>query len=225
MSARRFKILGLAGALLIVFFALIHELPVYGQPQTRILVDMMGNKVEVADPVTRVALLGGPTGQIAYILGARDQLCAVTMTLKASELVLQMDPSIKNLPAPRSTAGQINLEELILSDPQLVIAGDLDGSIIQRKTRIPVALLKSTMNQSFDLLKEEIRFYGNAFGRQDRAEKYIEYLDRNIERIRSRTRNIPQQERKKVFNGYSSSHLVTLGVSNWPAAAMRRRTY
>jgi iron complex transport system substrate-binding protein len=113
--------------------------------------------------------LGGPPGQIAYILGARSQLCAVTQSLKLSQLVGLMDPSVKDLAAPRSTSGQINVEELIVADPQLVISGDLDGSIIEKKTRIPVAYFKSDMSQSFALMMEEVRFYGRVFRKESRA--------------------------------------------------------
>ena len=63
--------------------------------KTRVFTDMLGRKIVVPDPLTRVALLGGPTGQIAYILGARNQLCAVTKSLKSSELVNMMDPTVK----------------------------------------------------------------------------------------------------------------------------------
>ena len=163
-----------------------------GQGKTRTFTDMMGRKVMVPEPLTRVALLGGPTGQVAYILGARNQLCAVTKSLKSSELINMMDPSIKDLVAPRSTSGQINVEELIVANPQLVIAGDLDGSMVERKTRIPVAYLKSTMNQSYDLLKEEIRFYGRAFHKEARAESYIQYLQKTVNLVQSRTKDIPQ---------------------------------
>jgi len=179
--------------------------------KTRTITDMLGRKVEVPDPLTRVALLGGPTGQIVYVLGARSQLCAVTKSLKVSELVTQMDPTIRNLPAPRSTSGQVNVEELIVADPQLVIAGDLDGSIVEKKTKIPVVYFTSDMNQSFEQLKQEIRFYGMVFQKEARAETYIQYLRNTISLIESRTRDIPENQRKVVFNGYSSNHLVTLG--------------
>jgi iron complex transport system substrate-binding protein len=172
---------------------------------------MLGRKVVVPVSLTRVALLGGPTGQVAYVLGARSQLCACTMSLKSSELVRSLDPSVVNLVAPRSTSGQINLEELIVSDPQLVIAGDLDGSLVEKKTRIPVAYLKSDMNQSYEMLKNEIRFYGAVFQKEARAEKYVQYLQKTVDLIRSRTETIPKDKRKVVFNGYSSNHLVTLG--------------
>ena len=178
---------------------------------TRVITDMTGRKVRVPDPLTRVALFGGPTGQIAYILGARDQLCAVTSSLKGSELINAFDPSIKNLPGPRSTSGHVNIESLVLSRPQLVIAGTLDGSIVEKKTGIPVAYTESSMNHGLDLLKGEIRFYASVFGKEERGEKYIDYLEKTIGLVRSRTQDIPADKRKKVFNGYGPSHLVTLG--------------
>ncbi|MGD0489480.1 MAG: ABC transporter substrate-binding protein [Syntrophorhabdales bacterium] len=199
----------LAAALLLVQSLAHTANPAGGK--TRWITDMLGRRVQVADPLTRVALFGGPTGQVVYILGARSEICAVTSSFKASELVNAFDPTVKNLPGPRSTSGHINVEELLLADPQLVIAGTLDGSIVEKKTRIPVAYTESTMNEDFGSLRREIRFYAAIFQKEARGEKYIAYLDRTITFLRSRTSAIPAEKRKKVFNGYSQSHLVTLG--------------
>ncbi len=185
------------------------QLPVPGK--TRVIVDMNGRQVKVPDPTTRVALFGGPTGQVAYVLGARSQLCAVTGSLRGSELINMFDPAIRNLPAPRSTSGHVNVEELLVAEPQLVIAGNLDGSIVEKKTDIPVAYTESTMAHGYDLLKREIRFYGHVFQKEARAERYIAYLEKTIGDLKDRTKNIPKARRKMVFNGYGPAHLVTLG--------------
>lgn len=179
--------------------------------KTRILTDMTGRQVRVPDPLTRVALFGGPTGQIAYALGAQRQLCAVTASLKGSELIGSFDPSVRNLPAPRSTSGHVNVEELLMANPQLVIAGSLDGSIVEKKTGIPVAYTESTMAHGYDLLKREMRFYGNVFGKEEAAERYVRYLEKTIAYLKARTKSIPKAKRKTVFNGYGPGHHVTLG--------------
>ena len=179
--------------------------------KTRWITDERGRRIQAPDPLTRVALFGGPTGQMIYLLGARSQICAVTNSLKGSELACAFDPTLKNLPGPRSTSGQINVEELIMADPQLVIAGTLDGAIVEKKTQIPVAYTESTMDEDYDSLRREVRFYATVFGKESRAERYIAYLDKNIAFLRSRTGPIPADKRKKVFNGYSQSRLVTLG--------------
>jgi iron complex transport system substrate-binding protein len=178
---------------------------------TRVITDMVGHEIRVADPLTRVALFGGPTGQIAYILGARDQLCAVTNTLKGSELLLAFDPSVSDLPGPRSTNGHINIEQLLLANPQLVIAGNLDGSIVRKKTHIPVAFTESSMDHGTRELKDEILFYASIFQKEARADNYITYLDKTLAFVEARTGDIPQEKRQKVFNGYGPKHLVTLG--------------
>ena len=49
------------------------------------------------------------------------------------------------------------------------------------------------------------------FGKEDRGEKYIAYLEKTLAFVKSRTDSIPAEKRKKVFNGYGPKHLVTLG--------------
>ncbi|MCF8086971.1 MAG: ABC transporter substrate-binding protein [Desulfotignum sp.] len=185
------------------------QAPVPGNPRT--ITDMKGRTFEVADPLERIALLGGPTGQIAFILGVEDQLCAVTKTLKMSELVKTFFPQIADLPGPRATSGSINIEELIKADPDIAIAGDIDGGIVLEKTRIPVAFLEDSMGEGMEDIKKEVRFYGVVFNTPDRAERYVTYLERFTALVLERTRDIPENQRKKVFQGYNPSHLVTLG--------------
>ena len=185
--------------------------PVCSAASQRTIVDMRGDEIRVPDPLERVALFGGPTGQVAYLMGARDKICAFSKAMKASDLLAELDPSIKTVPAPRGTAGNINLETMIMANPQLVVAGDPDGSIVSRKTGLPVAYLESDMGGGQKMLKEEIRFYARVFDAQARGERYIDYLDRITGLIRSRVADINPADRKVVFHGYGPDHLVTLG--------------
>ncbi len=155
--------------------------------------------------------MGGPTGQIAFILGVQEKLCAVTNTLKMSALVREMYPKIKDLPGPRTTSGSINIEELIRSNPDIAIAGDIDGGIVLEKTRIPVAFLEDSMGEGLVDIKREIRFYGDILDARERAEKYIQFLDKLTLVVKERTKDIPDELKKKIFQGYNPNHLVTLG--------------
>jgi iron complex transport system substrate-binding protein len=179
--------------------------------ETKKIKDMLGNTVVIPKEVKRVALFGGPTGQIAYLLGAQDKLCAVTSTIRLSKLVQEMDPNIKNIPAPRTVSGSINIEELIMSNPELVLAGDIDGEIVKRKTDIPVALLLSSMKEGFEAIKNEVKFFAEIFNKHDRATYFIDYLDKTVNMIKERTKDIPAEKRKIVYNGYQKNHLVTIG--------------
>jgi iron complex transport system substrate-binding protein len=204
--------LGVLAFAFLIRVYMVHESKQTGvRGKTRTLTDMKGRTVEVTDPLKRIALLGGPTGQIAFILGVQDRLCAVTNTLKMSTLVREMYPRIADLPGPRTTSGSINIEELIGADPDIAVAGDIDGGIVLEKTRIPVAILEDSMGEGLVDIKKEVRFYAYVFNTPDRSEKYAAFLDRVTGLVRERTRDIPENMKKKVFQGYNPSHLVTLG--------------
>ncbi len=179
--------------------------------ETRTFKDMLGNTVSVPKNTDRIALLGGPTGQIAYLLGAQDKLCAVTGSIATSELVILFDPSIKNRPAVRTVNGMVNIEKLLKSNPQLVIAGTIDGQIVQKKTNLPVAFFDDSISHNVSDIEKEIGFYATAFGAEERGRAYIHYLKKMIRFVKERTDSIPAKDRKVVFNGYSTSHLVTVG--------------
>ena len=139
-------------------------------------------------------------------------MCAVTKSLKSSELVNLMDPSVKDLVAPRSTSGQVNVEELIVADPQLVIAGDLDGSIVEKKTRIPVAYLEKRHESEPRDAQEGNSLLRQGLRQSRPAPKNMSSIFRRPSISSSRApKDIPKNKRKVVFNGYSSNHLVTLG--------------
>lgn len=214
MIKKRIFLLLFSACLVLLFYRIYHH-PETGarenQDRSRIVIDMKGRTFHVSDPINRIALLGGPTGQVAFILGVQDRLCAVTHTLKMSKLVREMYPAVKALPGPRITSGNINIEELISSSPDIAIAGDIDGQIVLDKTRIPVAFLEDGMGEGMEDIKREIRFYGTIFQTPERAEKYVAFLDRIIRLVKERTRDIPARKKKKVFQGFSPSHLVTLG--------------
>ena len=166
---------------------------------TRTITDMRGRNVDIADPLERIALLGGPTGQIAFILGVQDKLCAVTNTLRMSTLAREVYPKVTSLPGPRTTAGQINIEELIQSDPQIVIATDIDAEIVTNKTRLPVAFLDDSMGEGIEDIKKEIRFYAYVFNTMDRADNYILHLEKMQALVLRNEPWIFQRNREKKY--------------------------
>ena len=177
----------------------------------REIVDMLGNRVTVPKPLERVALFSGPTGQIALILRADKHLCAVTNTFKLSPLVREFFPHITALPSPRTVNGMINIEELVASRAQLLIAGKVDGELVQRKTSIPVAFFEDSLDEGPEAIIQEIRFYAHIFRAEPRAEAYVRYLKTTETLISSRLKSLEKSQRLRVYNGFAPSHLVTLG--------------
>lgn len=189
--------------------------PTVETTDTRTIVDMAGRTVDIPKNIERVAMFGGPIGQVPHILGVQDKICAVSRGHQRSQLLAAMDPRIMTLPAPRATNGVINIEELLASNPQFVISGDTDGEIVSRNTNIPVVQFMARSDGNFAQTKAEVAFLGEVFERPERAKRYIDYLDNTIELLNDRLHDIPENERLVVFNGFDSSHLVTYGYGSY----------
>jgi len=177
--------------------------------KTRLITDMAGNEIEIPVTIERVAFFGGPIGQVPYILGVQDTIVATSIGSKNSQLLNIMDQNLKNVPSPRQTNGIINIEELIKSDPQFVLAGDVDGAIVKKQTTIPVVYFFESSDGTAEQTKAEVAFVGLIYGKEDRAQKYADYLDSTLSLIKSRIGDIPLSEQKVLFNGYDANHLIT----------------
>jgi iron complex transport system substrate-binding protein len=183
--------------------------------KTRTLTDMAGNVVEIPENIERVAFFGGPIGQVPYILGVQDTIVATSIGSKNSQLLNIMDDNLKNIPAARQTNGIINIEELIKSEPQFVLAGDVDGAIVEKQTTIPVVYFFENSEGTAEQTKAEVAFIGSIYGKDDRAQKYANYLDSMLSLVKSRIGDIPLSEQKVLFNGYDANHLITYGGDSY----------
>lgn len=192
-------------------------------PGTRTITDMEGNQIVLPSEGATFGVFGGPISQVPYLLGANASVTAVTKGPQMMEMMQEMDPGIVNKPAPRTTNGNVNIEELLVTNPGCVIAFDVDGEIVESHTDIPVIYLSGTMSDGFDEMRREIVFMGEVFQKPERAQAYINYLDDTLAFLRERTADIPEDERVTVFLGEGVSHLQTLGgdtfFTEWTDAA------
>lgn len=194
--------------------------------ESRQVTDMTGRNISIPAKAATFGVFGGPISQIPYMLGAQDSVVAVTKGAQMMELMNLMDPTLKTKPAPRTTNGNVNIETLLAANPDCVIAFDVDGRIVEKHTEIPVIFLSGNMGAAFDELREEVRFFGEVFQKNERATRYVTYLDKTLKMIKERIGDIPVEKRKKIFVGEGSSHLQTLGgdtfITKWMDAAMCR---
>lgn len=193
------------------------------QAGTRMITDMEGNQVVLPAEGATFGVFGGPISQVPYLLAANDSVVAVTKGPQMMEMMQEMDPGITKKPAPRTTNGNVNIEELLVTNPSCVIAFDVDGEIVESHTDIPVIYLSGTMSDGFEEMRREITFMGEVFQKPERAQAYIDYLDEILAFLKNRTADIPEGERVTVFLGEGVSHLQTLGgdtfFTEWTDAA------
>ena len=199
-------------------------------PEMRTIIDMAGNSITIPAEGATFGIFGGPISQIPAVLGVTDSVVAVTKGAQMMEFMRTIDPTIETKPAPRSTNGNINVEELMIADPDCVIAFDVDGNIVKEQTDIQVIFLTGTMQDGFEELKEEALFFGDVFMQPDRAKTYVDYLDETLDLLETRLGSIPKEKKIKVFIGEGPTHLATLGgdtfISQWlDAAGMRNAVF
>lgn len=187
------------------------HLPAGENTSMRTITDMAGRQVVIPVKVERTAFFGGPIGQVPYILGVENSVVATSIGSKNSQLLNIMDPELKNTSSPRQTNGIINIEELIKSNPQFVIAGNVDGAIVEKQTNIPVVYFFDSSDGTAQQTKDEVSFIGYIYGKEDRARVYGAYLDNVLALVKARVADIPDSEQKVLFNGYDPAHLITYG--------------
>lgn len=186
-----------------------------GTAETRTITDMAGNEVEIPKVIERTAFFGGPIGQVPYILGVQDTIVATSIGSKNSQLLNILDPNLKNTASPRQTNGIINIEELIKSNPQFVLAGNVDGEIVEKQTTLPVVYFFENSEGTAQQTKDEVKFIGSIYGKEERAEVYANYMDKILNLVKSRVADIPESEKKVLFNGYDANHLITYGGDSY----------
>lgn len=184
--------------------------PTASPSDTRAITDLNKRTVEIPLDISKVAVFTSPLVQDMYIIGAQDRLCAITTATQKSSLLQKMDPRIMNISAPRSTAGNINAEELVRADPDICIGSIVDMEAVEKSTKIPT-LQVSTNDASFETIKDEVSYFGKLFGNEPKAEAYNQYLDDTLALLKSKTSSLSDDEKLVVYFGFNPDHLTTYG--------------
>ena len=178
------------------------------------ITDMTGRSVMIPRPeeIKRAAILTSPQVLAAYAIGVQDKLCGITNAVKNREMLTRLDPHIKDVPAVRTQAGQVNIEALLQTAPDIVIGSETDMQPVEKSTGLPALRINiAPANGSIDQTREEIRFFGRVFGRTDRAEAYNAYMDNMLSMIKNALSDMPPEKRLRIFMGFNTDHLITYG--------------
>ncbi len=185
---------------------------------TRTITDFQGLTVTIPAPanIQRVAILTSPPNIITFILGVNDKMCATSNAIKGSVFLNNMYPRLKDIPAVRASAGKVNVEALLQTNPDFCMGSDIDLQPVDKATKIPtLRCLENNVITYPDQQKKEVRFFGNVFGQSDRAEKYCTYIDNNVAAIKKALSGMTDSQKLKVYVGFNADHLTTFGNSSF----------
>jgi iron complex transport system substrate-binding protein len=188
--------------------------------------DMTGRSVMIpqSKDIKRVAVLTSPQVLAAYVVGVQDKLCGVASAVKEWDLLSMFDPHLKKVPDVHARMGQVNIEALLQTDPDIVIGSGTDIAAVETSTRLATLRINETQAQgSISQIRDEIRIFGKVFGKEEKAEQYVSYLDNILSLIKFSLADIPADKRLKVFMGFDAGHLSTYGsgtfMDEWIRAA------
>ena len=201
-----------------------------------VVTDMIGRQVEVVPgSYTRVVCIGaGALRMYTYINGA-DLLCGVedidNTSLQnrpkmfdsvAIPYRIAYETEFSTLPScgvggPQAQAAEA--EKILSCNPDIVISEyeDVDKeNALQEQLGVPVITLRSGPNNVFDdSFKGSLRLLGQLFGKEDRAESIISFIDKEASAISSRTANVADDQKPSVYicglgNWGTTNHLMTM---------------
>jgi len=174
--------------------------------------DMTGRSVMVpqSEDIERIAVLTYPQVLAAYVVGVQDKLCGVTDAAKRCDLLTMYDPHLKKVPAVCSPAGQVDVETLLQAKPDIVIGSQSGMEALDKSAELTTLRVNSSKEQtSISQIRDEIRFFGSVFGKEEKAEQYVIYLDNILSLIKFSLADVPADKRLKVFMGFDADHLST----------------
>lgn len=217
---RNFSLQAIVRGALLVLLAGGFLLPLVGDAAAREVVDMVGRRIDLPDPLQRVYVASPPENHLACIIDP-SLMVGLNFPLKDRDRkYLPLD--LWRLPVIGGFFGlghTPNLEVLLRTKPQLVIcwqknAIDAQFDDFLKRAGIPVAYMTLEALQDYP---RDIRAMGRLLGRPRRAEELAVYAEETLRQILPKVADIPKSERVRVYYAEGADGLSTDGRGTWHA--------
>ncbi|MGQ9476243.1 MAG: iron ABC transporter substrate-binding protein [Actinomycetota bacterium] len=191
--------------------------------------DLAGRSVEVTIPAERVTAIGPSALRLVCYAGAAGKVVGIENMEKqwgTGRPYIMAHPELKELPVigqggPDSSPDP---EKLISVDPDVIFVAYLADAAkadeLQQQTGVPVVVLSPGKLGTFDEeLLESIRLVGEITGNRERAEEVVDFIRECQEDLRSRTEDIPAEEKPKVYVGgigFKGAHGIESTQAHFP---------
>jgi iron complex transport system substrate-binding protein len=168
--------------------------------------DAAGRVLTIRRPVERVVILDTGPFEVLAALGVLDRVVGNHSSLDGSPLY----PELAGLPVV-ATNSETNFELLAELQPQVVISSvRAHGVVTDEEILSGFNITDIKLNlRNPDLMKEEVLLLGKVFDREERARELAAFYDRYENLITDRVRNIPSNERPRVFVEYHAGDFKT----------------
>lgn len=167
-----------------------------------IVTDYLGRQVKVKEDIEHIgSLFAGPSHIIA-MLGDADKIVAITQGNIKDLLFCEIYPEIHQARVVKRS-NVINIEEIakkprpdvFIVNPEVALDEGQIGKL--KKLKIPIITFAyRDMQQQLEM----VELLGKVIGRNDEAKDFVDYYKKTVERVASRTADIPDEEKKTVYH-------------------------
>lgn len=188
------------------------------QASTRTISYYRDRSVTVPAEITRIACGWPAQNSVIAMLGYGDRIVATTTTIKSIPLFEKFVPSISRASycfGPR----EYNREELLKTRPEVLFISDSARGRFDQLENAGITVI-SFRDNSLRALVERTVITGEILGpdAHEKALKYREYFNGNVERVRKVLAGIPKEKRVRLYHSMGDP-LSTAGkeslVQDW----------
>ncbi|MGO5064821.1 ABC transporter substrate-binding protein [Clostridium sporogenes] len=167
--------------------------------------DTRGIEVTVPKNPKKVVVMNNSIAEIIYCLGAGDKIVGVSDALKFPEVLAKKQKV--------GAAFKPDIEKVLELKPDIVFGY---GKYIKKETvqKMEATGTKFVSLDGFKInsLNNDIKVLGEIFDKKEKADEYIAFINKNLNMVKERVKNIKPEERLKVYwEGYSDYKSVSKG--------------
>lgn len=172
---------------------------------TRLITDSEGREVEIPEKVESIVCLNVGALRYTCYMQAQDLVIGVEDYEKEQSISRGYNyvnfELFQDLPVVGNN-GEHYPEEIISADPDVIIMSaydDSDADSLQEKTGIPVVVVPGSDSMMDEGAYETFRIMGELYGKEDRAQELIDYMDSIKEDLETRTADVAEEDKLTAY--------------------------
>lgn len=190
------------GALVGTFFGGLSSILPAAEFPLRI-VDGVGREVSISKQPETIISLAPSNTEILFALGLVDKLVAVSQ-------YCNYPPEVQNKPKVGGFS-TINIEKVVSFEPDLILAtGGVQEEAARNLKRLGLTVISLDAKRTGDVL-ENILLVGKVTGKVESARRLRGNLEERIRAVTSKTKDLPDTQRPRVFYEVQYDPLMTAG--------------
>jgi iron complex transport system substrate-binding protein len=188
---------------------------------TKVITDSMGNQVEIPEDINSLVILPMPWISVVYALnGNGDIITGMQQVAKDSyetSILKELAPELENTDTTFFTDGEFNYEELAKINPDVVLLFESQSKHIDKLKEVGIPSVTIKYADSYDTLWNDFKIVGEMLGKQDRAQKFIDYQKADVDYFKAAEDRLEGKNPVKVMQIYTIDSLSVAdnsGVNN-----------